>query len=192
MLVFRTKQRQDTPCLWAALIYRCLDCLSGLVLSMTTLLPAVSAASRVDTHFCQEPNVSLFTWWYPSGARYVDAKKVFPEPGYPTRTTTCNNIQHSNVQIQNPTCCQTGTLQNTKHWFTHSLSPFNGGMRQCCPIIFTSFPPKSKNTDPQWVLISENAPAATERGDLQGHMLCRTVGQGTLKPKKPGWIRSLH
>jgi len=57
-------------------------------------------------------------------------------------------------------------------------------MRQCCPIIFTSFPSKSKNTDPQWVLISENVPAATETGDLQGHMLSRTVGQGTLKPPK--------
>lgn len=45
---------------------------------------------------------------------------------------------------------------------------------------------QKQNTDPQWVLISENAPAATETGDLQGHMICRTVGQSTLKPKKPG------
>jgi hypothetical protein len=70
--------------------------------------------------------------------------------------------------------------------------PFNGGMRQCCPIILASFPTKSENNYPQWVLISENAPAATETGDLQGRMFCRTVGQGTLKPKKTGQIGHLH
>jgi len=35
-------------------------------------------------------------------------------------------------------------------------------------------------------LLTENAPAATETGDLQGHVLYRTAGTGHFKPKKPG------
>jgi hypothetical protein len=44
---------------------------------------------------------------------------------------------------------------------------------------------KQKHNDLQWVRLSENAPAAIQKGALQGHMLCRTVGQATLKPHKP-------
>ena len=56
-------------------------------------------------------------------------------------------------------------------------------MRRCCPIIFTSFPSKSENSDPQWVLISENAPAVTETGSARPHAL-QDCGAGHFKTQK--------
>lgn len=58
MVVFITKQRQGSPLVEASRTKRERDSLSGLVLSINTLLPASRDFSTAATHFCQVPKES--------------------------------------------------------------------------------------------------------------------------------------
>lgn len=67
--------------------------------------------------------------------------------------------------------------------FHTQLLPFNGGIRQCCPIIFTSFHPKAKTLTHSGYLYLKCSSFNRNRGSARPYAL-QDCGTGHFKTQK--------